>query len=108
MNQSFVKASAWLNSLIILNNITLFADISGRGDGKFGDKCQTTNFCGVYWGVCDTVLHTCQCLPEYPITNHYDKCGKRKYTKAYLSFYNYRQVLPPYYLFIYSLTCSIK
>ncbi|XP_055617497.1 uncharacterized protein LOC129762909 isoform X2 [Toxorhynchites rutilus septentrionalis] len=52
-------------------------DLSKRGIGKFGDKCESTTECGFAGSVCHPTLRTCQCTPDLPTTNHLDKCGKK-------------------------------
>ncbi|KAK6617599.1 hypothetical protein RUM44_005187 [Polyplax serrata] len=48
-----------------------------KGGGlKFGDKCKETAECDFEGSICDSVLKLCQCIPELPVTNHLDKCGK--------------------------------
>ncbi|KAI5698181.1 hypothetical protein M8J75_002907 [Diaphorina citri] len=49
--------------------------MAGRGEKKFGDKCVETKECGVENSFCDEGSKQCQCLPEFSVTNHYDKCG---------------------------------
>ncbi|KAL4710796.1 hypothetical protein ACJJTC_009345 [Scirpophaga incertulas] len=44
--------------------------------GKFGDACSTVAQCMFPQAVCDDQQKTCQCHPDVPVTNHYDKCGK--------------------------------
>lgn len=43
---------------------------------KFGDSCKQTEECGFDRSICDSSTNTCQCQPEYPVTNHINKCGK--------------------------------
>lgn len=57
----------------------LFADYSKRGPLKFGDKCEKTEDCGFPDSVCDPKKKSCQCIPEYSVTNHIDKCGRGEY-----------------------------
>uniref|UniRef100_A0A1B6D9A5 EB domain-containing protein n=1 Tax=Clastoptera arizonana TaxID=38151 RepID=A0A1B6D9A5_9HEMI len=45
-----------------------------RGNKKFGDRCEETHECGFDNSICDKQKKLCQCLPEYPVTNHIDKC----------------------------------
>lgn len=49
--------------------------MAGRGEKKHGDKCVETKECGVENSYCDETYKQCQCLPDHPVTNHYDKCG---------------------------------
>ncbi|KAL0271756.1 UNVERIFIED_CONTAM: hypothetical protein PYX00_008752 [Menopon gallinae] len=56
--------------------VTTEESMDGRGRLKFGDKCNTTQQCGFRGSVCDATLKLCQCVPELPVTNHLDKCGK--------------------------------
>uniref|UniRef100_A0A8D9ANX4 EB domain-containing protein n=1 Tax=Cacopsylla melanoneura TaxID=428564 RepID=A0A8D9ANX4_9HEMI len=49
--------------------------MAGRGEKKHGDKCVETKECGVENSYCDEGSKTCQCLPDHPATNSYDKCG---------------------------------
>lgn len=60
----------------ILFALSPSTDITKRGNLKFGDKCETTDDCGFRDSVCDPKKKSCQCVPEFPITNHMDKCGK--------------------------------
>lgn len=46
------------------------------GNKKFSDPCESTEECGFADSVCDTSKKICLCVPEAPITNHIDKCGK--------------------------------
>lgn len=50
----------------------------GRGDKKFGDRCENTTECGFRGSICDPIKHSCQCRSEFPVTNHIDKCGVGK------------------------------
>ncbi|EEB10578.1 conserved hypothetical protein [Pediculus humanus corporis] len=51
--------------------------LKGGGSGlKFGDKCDETSECDFEGSICDAILKLCQCVPELPVTNHLDKCGK--------------------------------
>lgn len=36
--------------------------------------------------MCDSVLKLCQCTPEFPVTDHEYKCGKRKFRENWKSF----------------------
>lgn len=42
----------------------------------FGDKCDETAQCGFPDSVCDAKRKRCQCNDEFPVTNHFNKCGK--------------------------------
>ncbi|XP_054280786.1 uncharacterized protein LOC128998601 [Macrosteles quadrilineatus] len=54
---------------------TTTESMEGRGNKKFGDRCDDTKECGFRGSVCDTTLKSCQCLPHLTATNHIDKCG---------------------------------
>ncbi|XP_065170060.1 uncharacterized protein jus isoform X2 [Atheta coriaria] len=41
----------------------------------FGDKCNETKECDFPNAVCQKIKG-CQCVDEFPVTNHLDKCGK--------------------------------
>ncbi|CAH0729168.1 unnamed protein product, partial [Brenthis ino] len=51
-------------------------DPSKRGTMMYGDPCSTLQDCGFPQSICDSLHKTCRCHPEYPVTNHVDKCGK--------------------------------
>ncbi|XP_039750020.1 uncharacterized protein LOC120626542 isoform X1 [Pararge aegeria] len=51
-------------------------DPSKRGSMMYGDVCSTVMDCGFAESVCDQVLKTCRCHPDFQATNHVDKCGK--------------------------------
>ncbi|XP_067617417.1 uncharacterized protein jus isoform X2 [Eurosta solidaginis] len=51
-------------------------DYAGRGQKKFGDKCENTLECGFPGSICDAKKKSCQCTEDLPVTNHFDKCGK--------------------------------
>jgi len=55
---------------------TTTESMEGRGNKKFGDKCEATVECGFRGSVCEPSLKHCQCLPHLSVTNHIDKCGK--------------------------------
>ncbi|XP_063218208.1 uncharacterized protein LOC134528486 [Bacillus rossius redtenbacheri] len=48
-----------------------------RGLKQIGDKCVETQECGFDYAVCDA-NKKCRCMPDYPVTNHFDKCGKER------------------------------
>lgn len=51
-------------------------DYTIHGSKKFGDKCESTQECGFPRATCDSKKKSCQCVENYPVTNHIDKCGK--------------------------------
>lgn len=53
--------------------------LEGRGNKKFGDRCEFTVECGFRGSVCDPGLKSCQCLPHLTATNHIDKCGQGQF-----------------------------
>lgn len=53
--------------------------ISEEQKKKFGDKCSSTDECGFEGSVCDDLSGKCICRPEFPATNHLDKCGVGKF-----------------------------
>uniref|UniRef100_A0A1B6KBY1 EB domain-containing protein n=2 Tax=Graphocephala atropunctata TaxID=36148 RepID=A0A1B6KBY1_9HEMI len=55
---------------------TTTESMEGRGNKKFGDRCETTEECGFRGSFCDQGLKSCQCLPKLSATNHIDKCGQ--------------------------------
>ncbi|XP_075232158.1 EB domain-containing julius seizure protein isoform X2 [Lycorma delicatula] len=54
---------------------TTTESMEGRGEKKFGDRCEKTVECGFRGSVCDQFKRSCQCRSELPVTNHIDKCG---------------------------------
>ena len=44
---------------------------------KFGDPCQESVECNFLGGHCDPVAGICKCLPEAPVSDFYDKCGRQ-------------------------------
>ncbi|XP_020282207.1 uncharacterized protein LOC109853981 [Pseudomyrmex gracilis] len=57
------------------SELTTVEDLSGRGDQKFGDPCETDNDCGFGGSYCEPKKNKCNCKEEYEATNHLDKCG---------------------------------
>uniref|UniRef100_A0A1B6G5W2 EB domain-containing protein n=1 Tax=Cuerna arida TaxID=1464854 RepID=A0A1B6G5W2_9HEMI len=55
---------------------TTTESMEGRGNKKFGDRCEDTMECGFPGSICDPLLKSCQCLPNLSATNHIDKCGR--------------------------------
>lgn len=68
--------------LYLFSCSVLFLDLSSRGKLKFGDPCETTQQCGFVGSVC--LNRECVCEPFLEATNHFDKCGKRKFQNSTL------------------------
>ncbi|KAB0802200.1 hypothetical protein PPYR_04386 [Photinus pyralis] len=65
-----------LRALLAAEDLTTrHPDMVGRGDKMYDDRCNSTNDCG-FWGSVCAAMGRCHCSPEYPISNHLDKCGK--------------------------------
>ncbi|GLV40968.1 julius seizure [Carabus blaptoides fortunei] len=70
----------------MLHRFPLYGELDGSnndhdevvrsGNKKFSDPCESTEDCGFADSVCDSNKKICLCVPEAPITNHIDKCGK--------------------------------
>ena len=63
----------------------VFLDLEVRGKQKFGDVCKEDNDCGFDGSFCNPDKKKCYCRPEFPVTNHIDKCGVRKFLSNYIN-----------------------
>ncbi|XP_050308558.1 uncharacterized protein LOC126744973 [Anthonomus grandis grandis] len=61
--------------LLMLLLFSYVQEIQSNDVKKFGDKCTSTDECGFEGAICDELAGACLCRPEFPVTNHLDKCG---------------------------------
>lgn len=97
--------STCINPTNCLMALVLYVSVKEK---KFGDKCNSNEDCHFNGSYCamdrSNTKSTCQCLPEFEVTNHIDKCGHGKYLCYILCITLLLSICPSFLLlFIYYL-----